>query len=56
LESSISVIAGFFRFMCPRIFNALHDADEWNSGYVRLAMAGFALSVAAVAARAPSRS
>jgi uncharacterized membrane protein YphA (DoxX/SURF4 family) len=32
----------------PRIANALHNADEWNSGYVCLLMAGFALIVAAL--------
>jgi uncharacterized membrane protein YphA (DoxX/SURF4 family) len=33
----------------PRIAHALHNADEWNSGYVCLIMAGFALIAAALA-------
>ena len=35
----------------PRIAHALHNADEWNSGYVCLMMAGFALIAAALANR-----
>jgi uncharacterized membrane protein YphA (DoxX/SURF4 family) len=34
----------------PRIAHALHNADEWNSGYVCLMMAGFALIAASLAA------
>jgi uncharacterized membrane protein YphA (DoxX/SURF4 family) len=40
----------------PRIAHALHDGDEWNSGYVCLIMAGFALIVAALAPRSPAES
>ena len=39
----------------PRIAHALHDVDEWNSGYVCLAMAGFAFIVAAFASRTRAR-
>jgi len=35
----------------PRILHAVHDADEWNSGFVCLAMSGCALLVAALAGR-----
>ena len=35
----------------PRIAHALHDGDEWNSGFVCLAMAGFALIAAAITRR-----
>jgi uncharacterized membrane protein YphA (DoxX/SURF4 family) len=38
----------------PRIAHALHNGDEWNSGYVCLTMAGFALITAALADRKPS--
>lgn len=33
----------------PRIMHALHDADEWNSGFVCLTMSGCALLAAALA-------
>jgi uncharacterized membrane protein YphA (DoxX/SURF4 family) len=36
----------------PRIAHALHNLDEWNSGFVCLAMAGFACIAAALAPRA----
>ncbi|MGC2297380.1 MAG: DoxX family membrane protein [Acidobacteriaceae bacterium] len=35
----------------PRIAHALHDGDEWNSGFVCLTMAGSALLAAALASR-----
>jgi uncharacterized membrane protein YphA (DoxX/SURF4 family) len=35
----------------PRIAHALHNGDEWNSGFVALAMSGCALLVAALPAR-----
>ena len=35
----------------PRIAHALHDGDEWNSGFVCLTMAGCALLAAALAPR-----
>jgi uncharacterized membrane protein YphA (DoxX/SURF4 family) len=38
----------------PRIAHAPHDGDEWNSGFVCLIMAGFALIVAALAPRSPA--
>jgi uncharacterized membrane protein YphA (DoxX/SURF4 family) len=38
----------------PRIAHAFHDGDEWNSGFVCLTMAGYALVVAALARRSPT--
>lgn len=35
----------------PRIAHALHNGDEWNSGFVALAMSGCALLVAALPSR-----
>lgn len=35
----------------PRIAHALHDGDEWNSGFVCLTMSGCALLAAALAGR-----
>ena len=40
----------------PRIAHALYNVDEWNSGYVCLAMAGFAFIVAALSSRSQARS
>ena len=39
----------------PRIAHALHDGDEWNSGFVCLTMAGCALLAAALAGQREQR-
>ena len=50
--AAISLAAMFFLWVVtlhgPRIAHALHDGDEWNSGFVALALSGCGLALACV--------